>query len=106
MHLLDDAIANPALASWGETWDLPWAQAFATLGFLLLLLIEAAVHTCAGYGGGGGGHGGDGGGGGQVSADVSDWVDWTTGGTPKTSGFGNTSRRRDCHLMAPPLCIH
>lgn len=49
LHLLHDAVENPALAAWSTVDDgryaFPYAETFCTLGFLGLLLLEQAAHA-------------------------------------------------------------
>merc|ERR1719468_620235 len=44
MHLLADASENEALADW---YDFPWAQFFASLGFLAIFFVEQFAHSIA-----------------------------------------------------------
>lgn len=62
LHLLHDAVENPALRAWSTVGDgryeFPYAESFCTLGFLGLLLIEQAAHARIGGDGGDGRKGG------------------------------------------------
>lgn len=49
LHLLHDAIENPALSAWSTEnngrYAFPYAEAFCTLGFLAVFSIEQFAHT-------------------------------------------------------------
>ncbi|TYZ61775.1 hypothetical protein PybrP1_010003 [[Pythium] brassicae (nom. inval.)] len=49
LHLLHDAVENPALRAWSTVddgrYEFPYAETFCTLGFLGLLLLEQAAHA-------------------------------------------------------------
>lgn len=49
LHLLHDAIENPALRAWSsikeEKYKFPYAELFCSLGFIGLLIVEGAAHA-------------------------------------------------------------